>query len=249
MNIISAVNQFFVPLSFFLKKNCEILYFKIPADVLIAYLDYDIIKTVDQRIKLAETLDLNRVPNSHEEKKILKLGWLIKDIVNNGVKNPIQLIKSGEKYFCHPGSDRILVTSYIHPIEITGFYLWYRDLDKEPFILDYETVEIKNFLQFIKLFYKSKTLKFYSAKIHNSLDTSDSDDLESKAVFDTAKTCFQKSKNNFNYNFITYQDKMQWIETKKLKLNDVIMFINDTECVYGGVRFLKKNNYWIVNND
>jgi hypothetical protein len=27
------------------------------------------------------------------------------------------------------------------------------------------------------------------------------------------------------------------------------MFVNDTECVYGGVRFLKKNNYWIVNND
>ena len=198
---------------------------------------------------MAQTIDLNRQPITNEERKILKLGWLIQDIKSNGVKNPIQLIKSGQKYFCHPGTDRVLVTSYIYPIEIEGFYLWYRDLDPHPFILDYKHRPINNFIEFLNLFVKNKTFKFYITTLNENLDTSDKDSKQSNAVFDTAKRCFLKTRSKFNYYFITYFDKVQWSETASMSLGDVIYFINESECVYGNVKFLKKNNQWIPNND
>jgi hypothetical protein len=176
------------------------------------------------------------------------LGWLIQDIKSNGVKNPIQLIKSGSKYFCHPGSDKILVTTYISSRDIEGIYLWYKEIDEHPFILDYEHKKITNFLEFNKLFHKSDSFKFYSTKMNPNLDTSDKCANVSNAVFDTAKHCFLKTTEKFDFDFITYSDKIQWTSTKNTTLTSVIYFINDSECVYGGVKFLKKQNYWIPIN-
>ena len=212
-------------------------------------MDYDVVQTVNQRIILAQSLDLDKLPTTDEERKILKLGWLINDIKINGVTNPIQLIKSGTKYFCHPGSDKILVTSYICPRDIEGIYLWYKEIDNSPFLLDYQHKKITNFLQFSNLFHKSSSFKFCSTKINTELDTSDRDIATSNAVFDTAKTCFLKTTNDFDFDFITYSDKIQWSSTKDMKLKNIIQFVTDTECLYGGVTFLKKNNYWIPVND
>lgn len=225
-----------------------------PPEVLIAYLDYDVVRQVSQRINLAQTLNLDIQPETNEEKKILKLGWLINNIKSNGVNTPIQLIKSGQKYFCHPGTDKILVTSYIIPTEIEGFYLWYKDLDESPFVLGYQHRIITNFLDFTNLFIKNKTLKFYIRNITEKLDISDNEGLDissnkGNAYFGVIKNCFLKSKQRFNYYFITYFDNMHWVETDKMKLSDIIHFINDSECVYGGVKFLKKNKDWIPDDN
>ena len=215
-----------------------------------AYLDYDVVQAVNRRINSAFDLNLDKIPSTEEEKSILKLGWLIRDIKNNGVKNPVQLIKSGEKYFCHPGTDKILVLTYIYPREIEGFYLWYKDIDPNPLILDVPHFKIRNFIKFINLFNKSSTFKFYSIEMNKNLDTGDKNNpTVSNAVFRSAKSCFLKTSDNFNYDFITYFDRVQWSSTASMKLNHVINFVNDSECIYGDVKFLKKNNCWVPYND
>lgn len=245
---------------FFLRKKCAILYFEIPPDILMGFLEYDIIKTVSIKIEEAEKVNLNQpltmdLPNIDSLKEILKLGWLINDIRTKGVKNPVQLIKRGNLYFCHPGTSRLLVQSYILPEnKIKGIYLWYKDLDPDPFILPHSKY-ITNPFKFISLYSKNKQLKFVCEKITNDLNVSDIEkgscenilgwDTSDRAMFFTIKKCFQKSTTNPNHLFIMGWDTIQWEETKNMVLSDIISFPDKNTCIFGNVKFNKKNNNWV----
>jgi hypothetical protein len=257
INIIArATSNAYQLLKFFVtKKRGKVIYFRVPTSVLLSYLDYNIINTVSNRIEFASTLDLNNIPKQFDEdmyldsygtnqvKHLIKLGWLISELKTNKINNPMQLLKSQYKYFCHPGTDRLIVATYIHPVEyIEGFYIWYSDIDKDPFILDYDYHEITNPVSFAKLFKYSKSFKFRSVMLTDTLDVSDGNGC---AILNTAKTCFAKTTKDFEYLFLTYSDKMQLDNMNKLTLADVISFPDQDTCIFSNVTFKKINGRWI----
>lgn len=263
-NIRRFVNNFLIVFYFYLLKKCRVLYFSVPSELLLGFLKYDIIETISLKIETARTSDLDAVlskdlHNIDELKEILKIGWLIKSISSEGIKNPIQLLKRGDLYFCHPGTNRILVSCYILPQnKINGVYLWYKDLDEDPFILSYSR-EIKNPLEFISLYTRGKYFRFACKTITKNLDVSDITAFDKKfvenpcrsgkAMFQMVKKCFLETIDHPEHLFIMGWDSMHWEETKNMKLKDVINFIDDTTCIYGNVLFRKLNNMWITDKE
>lgn len=228
------------------KQDCKIYFFKVPSSIIFAFLDYDIVQTVSNRI---ETLKNYTEYSPEEIKKAIKLAWLIKETKNKNFKNPFQLLKKGKKYFCHPGTDRILISTYIRPKQfVKGFYIWYPNLDKNPFIFDYEFTEIKSTLNFFMNFTYSSSFEFRSTKINFNLDISDKK-INSNAIFNTSKNCFIETDKNFNCLFLTYRDKMQYDKIKNMQIKDAIYFVSENLCNYGGVFFEKKKHLWTVKYD
>lgn len=251
------LRSYLAPFKFFLKKkNCRVIFFRIPSKELYPYLKFDMIQTVSDRIEEVANLDLPKIDDTLSSirdtdlymsiKRILKLGWLITELKTNGMKNPIQLIKSGDKYFCHPGTDRIIVATYIQPIEyVNGFYLWYPCIDPHPFVLNYEHYEVKCPFNFIRKFTQSNSFKFKEIQMTSNLDVSDKPN--SNAAFLTAKRCFEEVSDNFNFSFLSFFDKMQWEEIEdKVYFKDIITFHSDTSCTLGGIKFNKINNIWVT---
>lgn len=253
-NILKFANNYLKVFYFYLVKKCKVLYFEVPPELLLGILNYDIIYTVSLKIESAQNTDLDielteDLKNIDDLKEILKIGWLIQDIKKHGMKNPLQLVRRGDLYFCHPGTNRVLVSCYIVPEKnIRGIYLWYKDLDPDPLLLPYSK-EIKNPFKFISLYTKSKKFKFVCKNITNDLDTSDKEigDLaEGNAMFNMIKRCFQETTKTPNHLFLMGWDRIQWEKTKGMKLKDVIQFIDENTCIYGGIKFIKKKGTWIT---
>ena len=233
----------FETVKFFLtKKNCKVLFFKVPSSVLYSYLDYDVVGRVSNIIDLSTT----------SPKQALKLEWLINSIRANGIVNPVQLIKSGSKYICHPGTDRVLVATYLLPIEyVTGFYLWYPELDSAPFVLDYDCYEITNPFSFLSKFKFSDSFYFKQVTMSNELDTSDRLDLTdsnsrlSLSQFATAKNSFANTAKVFSVPFLSFIDRVQW---KHIESHNTIIHFNSSECQLAGIKFKKTNSLWVTNS-
>lgn len=239
----------------FKKKAARVIFFKIPSSVLYSYLDLDIPQTITARLdtiyqqKLFD-LDIDTMLNDdryyHNIKRIAKISWIITSLNKNGLENPIQLLQSSSgKYFCHPGTDRAMVLTYIVPVEeICGFYIWYQDLDPEPFVLDYTHMEISNPFKFLQKFKYNKNFSFKSIVMHEKLDVSDK--INGNAIFSTAKGCFCKISNQFCKNFLTYYDSTQWKEISTVtNLAQLVNFKNTAECTIADVTFKKIDDHWI----
>ena len=85
--------------------------------------------------------------------QMFKVTWLKNDIAKNGVQAPVQLFKTVESYHCHPGSDKKYALSVLDRVEtIPAFYIWYPELDPDPFFEHYEHTEIKTAQEFIDMF-------------------------------------------------------------------------------------------------
>ena len=250
MRIYDQVLNYFHAIRFFLmKKSCKVIYFKVPTAVMVSYLDYDVVGRTSDLIESVRTLTPEEKQDFEKTRLVLKLGWLIEDIMERGVITPFHLINSGNKYHCFQGTIRLLVTSYIWPSEfMEGYYLWYPDIDPNPFILDYEHREITNPIEFVKMFKFKSTVITYT-KLSNDLDVSDSKSEKrgvSLAMFTHAKNCFEKTVGTYNVPFITGADQEHWYIIKELiDLDDIIEFRGD-ECILSNVRFKKINNRWVV---
>lgn len=272
----NIILNFYYVIFFFLRKKCKVLYFKLPADVLLPYLEHNVIKTVSLRIDNAleflksgysdtkfskDIISGLTESQDNELKKIVKLGWLIRDIRSNGYKNPFQLLNFNTKYACHPGTDRIIVATYLLPEQkIEGIYLWYTDLEKTSIVLDYEYREIRNPISFLSLFSYNKKFRFKSVQINKDLDTRDCEVIEfnvlnfrgrfqlrSNAMFSLAKMSFENSYKNYNELFLSFHDNMQWGQIyNNLTLRDVIHFKSNSECIFSGIEFKKINGIWLA---
>lgn len=223
-----TILNYFETIKFFIfKKNVKVVYFSVPSEVLYAYLKYDIIKTVSHKI-------------NNNNRHTAKLGWLINTLRTEPLINPVQLLPSGTRYFCHPGTDRVLVTCYILPKEtISGFYIWYPDIDSHPFILDYEYEVINNPFKFLSKFkfnpffhIKAETLKLSQPEKYT------------KGIFKTAVKHLTKRTNEDVY-FLTFMDEEHWTKIS-LNVEDVLTFDTLNHCIFGGVGFTNINDTWIV---
>jgi hypothetical protein len=240
------------------KENCKVIFFEVPSSILFSYLDYDIVKIVSHRIDQAAKLNLDTVDSELQKaepleflriRKIIKLAWLSVHLQNNKSKNPLHLIKSGNKYFCHPGTDRVIVLTYLRPTEtVKGFYLWYPEIDLHPFVLDYKFKEIKNYFAFLLMFSYGNTFKLRTVQMSDDLDVDDKEHMDSNAMFLTAKNCFLKTIKKFNVPFISFHDNSQWIEIEKYKFKDLIKFEDENNCVFGGLHFVRSKGSWILND-
>jgi hypothetical protein len=253
-----ASNNIIHTVKFFKKKQCKVIFFKVPSSVMYSYIDYDMISYVSNEIDKAQSLieELENTDQStndpllhnHPLRILIKLSYLINELRHKEMYNPVQLIKSGEtKYLCHPGICRITVATYIEPTEfISGFYLWYPAVDDNPFILDYEYWEVTNPFAFLFNFKFNKSLHIEHRRITNNLDVS-TDDTTLSGFF-TAKRCFDKTIDVYDYQFLTFHDAVHWdaIINSGISLKDIITFKNATACDLSGIKFKKINNIWIA---
>ncbi len=249
----------FTVISWFLfkKRNTSVIFFEIPSSLLLSYLDCDVKNTVSNRINDIKNLDLSNIdkdkifndPDFESLKKLLKISWLISSLREKGNVNPVQFLQSENgKYFCHPGTDRVLVLTYIDPVEtVTGFYIWYRDLDPTPFFLDFDHKIINNPFSFLTKFQFNGTLSFKKVIMNKSLDVSDK--INSNAMFSTSKNCFEKIQKDYCIEFLSYYDSAQW---KELDMNfdvDNYIKISKNEIILADIKFKKLNNVWIPQYD
>jgi hypothetical protein len=250
-------NTFWNLISFYtFNKSSKIVYIELKADELADLLDIDVKKTVSDYISLAFSTDLNSLDEFTKDeffwsksvanrpfKYLLKLGWLVKDIREMGLKNPIQLLQSGKgKYKVHPGSARAIVVSYILPVStIRCFYVWDKKLDPTPFFYNRPFRILSNPKNFYDLFDKDFSFKhFVILKSKISETTSDQ-------YFNFVKTGLQECYDKFNLNFITVRDSSHWDNSikDKVHLYEIINFTDKRTCYLSGVKFVFKNNMWI----
>jgi hypothetical protein len=254
-------------LRFFLSKpeSCKVIFFKVPSEVLVSYLEYNVFDQINESIKKA--FSISNVDDEETQlskvKDLAKLHWLIESINQEEVYNPIQLIKSSEnKYFCHPGYTKVSVASYIlNKPYIEGFYVWHTNLDPNPFILDYEHTEVTSAIDFYKKFRINKRSCILTATLTNLSQTVDSDvefDVfdtafylkhycSSKLIgyFNTLLTCYASLNKPFRVRVITYGDKTQW--AKKIDLNYFKSILtNESRLILSNVVFEKKNGQWAL---
>lgn len=249
MEMYDQVVNYFHAIRFFLvKKNCKVIHFKVPTAVMVSYLDYDVVGRTSELIEKIRTLSPEEKQDFEKTRLVLKLGWLIKDIMKRGVITPFHLINSGSKYHCFQGTTRVLVTTYIQPSDfIEGYFLWYPEMDPNPFILDYEHREITSPIEFVKLFRFKQTSITYT-RLSNDLDVTDgADDKRGGfAQFRFAKACFEKTVGTYDVPFITGADREHWQVIKDLiNIDDIIQFKGD-ECILSNVRFKKINERWVA---
>lgn len=253
------LKNFFVVLFWFVKKknNTSVIFFEVPSSLLLSHLDLDVKKTVSIKIEEIKNCDFSNVDNDtlfeddkyYHIKRVFKIAWLIKSLKENGNKNPIQLLQSENgKYFCHPGTDRSLILTYIDPVDtINGFYIWYHDLDPNPFLLDFNHEIIKNPFTFLSKFKFNKNLSFRKIKMNKFLDVSDK--LNSNAMFLTAKNCFEKIQKEYSVDFLSYYDNTQWKELRKEFTLDNYVKISEEEITLIDIKFKKLKGMWIPQYD
>jgi hypothetical protein len=216
---------------------------------MVSYLDYDVVARTSELIENARTLTLEEKQDFDKTRLLLKLGWLINDIMKRGVITPFHLINSGSKYHCFQGTIRLLITTYIQPTKfIEGYFLWYPDIDPNPFILDYEHREITSPVEFVKMFrYKSTTIT--CTRLSNDLEVTESESDEQRsslAQFSHAKTCFEKTVGKYDVPFITGSDREHWRQIRgHIDLEDVIKF-NGDECLLSNIKFKKIGERWVA---
>jgi hypothetical protein len=201
------------------------------------------------------------------DKRLIKLAWLIQELKNKPQNNPLQLLKYGTKYQCHPGTDRAVVLCYIlEKPTVTGFYLWYPEIDQTPIVLDYDYTIISNPFTLLSKFKIDNLFLFLSINLDNNLeilDISDSvknNDMDIKinithirasknAIFRIAKKCFTQTVSKFNVRFLTYADKSHRAGIlDSIHLDDILIFTNENTCYLAGIRFDRVNNLWIQTN-
>jgi hypothetical protein len=251
-NCLTVINWFI-----FKSFNTKVVFFSVPSSVILTHSDYSIPETVDNRLKQLESTNYSTLSteqifedsNNDNLKKLLKISWLIESLRKDGNINPVQLLMSADnKYFCHPGTDRLLVMSYIDPVEtISGFYIWYQDLDPKPFILDYQHQIVNNPFTFISKFKFNKHLYFKQVKMEKDLDVSDK--VNSNAMFHTAKLCFDKVGKDYSVNFLSYYDSTQWSELKNnFDINKYIA-VSKNKIELSNIKFKKVKGKWLPDYD
>jgi hypothetical protein len=249
---------------FFLNKKSKVVYFDISSDELFAYTDINIIKKVSNYIEILRETDLIYIdqlaaqsnfwdgedwPTQYNHLRyILKLGWLIKDIKENGTNNPIQLLQSSNnKYIAHPGTARLLVLSYIVPTDrVKIFYVWDSLLDRDPFFCNRPYTEITNPFLFLKMFKKSKNFRIKATTLTDKLICEDGGKY---AYFEIANNSLKLLHNTYSLDFITCIDTNHWVSNIKHKtfFKDIISF-QGNRCIFGGVGFTKINDIWITDD-
>ncbi len=226
-------------------------------------MEFDIIETVSELIsnieqynileldeKLKNT-DIKEWSDDAEKLRLLiKLGYLINEIRNEGTLSLYQLIKGKNKYFVHPGTTRILISTYLLPEKtIKGFYLWNEQFDDRPFIIDYHHKEIKNWFDLLTLSSFKYPSRFKYIMLTEKTDCNDVDSLSIKSnrPFLFAQKQFSSILNQYEIPFLTFHNSTHWKNiNKKILFSDVIKFINDKECVLSGIKFKKYDNgLWI----
>lgn len=99
----------------------------------------------------------HKSPAIYHTYRLFKLLWLARDIREKNVQeSPVQMFKIRRGYSCHPGSDKRLVISLLEPMKtVRCFYIWYPELDPEPWHHTIEHRTIRDTQDFVDLFYRA----------------------------------------------------------------------------------------------
>lgn len=186
--------------------------------------------------------------------RLFKLAWLARDIARQDTQEaPVQVFWNSRGYLCHPGSDKRLVITYLQPLEsVRCFYIWYPELDPEPFHHTIEHTVISDTQQFIDLFYRADhpTMNFgvYTATYENG-EGSWSDPHINAFGRGTLRTLKQQLKDpSFRATFehLSYRDAIHRhaMITEKDIINTI--FLDESNKFHlGDFSFTNVNGTWI----
>ena len=115
-----------------------------------------------QRFAECEHWEWNNDEDLYACYRIAKKLWLLNDIRDNGIMAPMQIINSGRYYTCHPGGDKKIATVFLQDLEeIELFYIWYPEVDQQPFFWSYDNwQQIHTPKQLASIFKKSDDPRF-----------------------------------------------------------------------------------------
>lgn len=235
---------------------------KIPTDVLVGLLDYDVIKTFSNHLDSIQNIDLKDVssninkynidgwPSQLYSARILhKILWILKDLDEDiPVLTPFQFLKTHYGYMVHPGTSKLLVTAYLNPIQYhQGFYVHSKQVDPDSILLDYKIGEIDDTEEFISQFdFQKFFFKFRTVNVTPRIKLSSHKYLPEKFY------SYYQTFKDLNYKTITYYDNhnptddANWADNRyNINLIDEIKFIDNTTCLFHNIEFKKFNSIWI----
>jgi hypothetical protein len=170
--------------------------------------------------------------------QMLKILWLDRDIKKNGQQAPVQIIKTIESYHCHPGSDKKYAMTLLNPLDsIDCFYIWYPQLDPDPWfnIIDYQ--EVKTPEEFVDMFSMADHKTFYFE--HGTVDFHetgyDTDVEHFRPMADAASDLLLKIAKRegvkapvFSVDHLSYRDSVHRHQMEQVTdLLRQVYFIND----------------------
>ena len=240
---------------YFKSANTKLLYCEAPTALLLSRLEKNVFQEVSNAIEAGSQANLKEIDSKLNKyhlcaldptgrlRTLLKLGYLINEIRLNGQKNPIQLVSSSQPgfYKVHPGTVRVIVSSYILEQETTNFiYCWHDQLDNDEIFLEYKKFIIETPEQFLKLHPVKTEVRF--KRLNESIKFVD----PNKVVNFYGMQLFglKAQHDSFDFSFLTTFDTWTPSLEQRIKFKDVVQY-NGNECILSGIKFQKVNNMWI----
>ena len=197
--------------------------------------------------------------DAYELYRILKFQWLYESIKNDCQHAPVQLIRTKHnKYRFHPGSDKttsLYLLGKNQNVLTNVFYIWYKDLDPNPFHLQLEHQVVKNPQEFADMFVKFNDPRFRI--IEDIVSVYKDDCVCNEPHFNVFNEYVQNTLNKSDHNcvefenrrHISYNDSVHH-DGISLNIQEVFEFKhnkeNDKETFEfpNGLKFVKVEPWW-----
>ena len=235
---------------------------KVPTDVFVGLIDYDLVKTFSNHLDFAQGANLKDIssnikkyntegwPSQVYSARILhKILWILKDFEDNlPVLTPFQFLKTQYGYMVHPGTSKLIATAYLNPIQYhQGFYVYSKQIDPNGMLLDYKTGEVNNTEEFISQFdFQKFFFKFRSITVTSRIK------LSSHSYLPEHFYSYYQTFKDLNYTTLTYYDNhnpdddINWAKNRyDTSLDDEIKFLDATTCLFHNIKFEKVNGTWL----
>lgn len=181
--------------------------------------------------------------------QMFKLLWLARDIREKEQEAPVQLIQAGRNYHCHPGSDKKHVITLLQPMdEVRCFYIWYPELDPDPWVWTQPYEEIHTMEEFVEMFPRAdhNTFTFEHGSVRFTADDWESTTNHFNPFADGAfKGCkkygkIRSDKFDLTLEHLSYKDavhRMGMFESRHMI--DDIYFEDDRTFILGDFKFIR----------
>lgn len=240
---------------YFNNTDTKLLYCEVPTELLLSRLDKNVFAEASDAIEAGYQYDITEVDKKLKNvhlcavdqtgnlRTLLKMGYLTDELKSNGQKNPIQLILSSQPgfYKVHPGTVRIIVSSYILEYKTTKLiYCWNKDLEPDTFLLDYLVSVIDSPEEFFKLHPMSTEVR--CKKLTNTTKYVDPNRFVNfyGLQLESLKTRYK----DFNFNFLTTFDSWKPSLESRVAFKDIVQYEND-KCLLAGIEFKKVKDMWV----
>lgn len=194
----------------------------------------------------------NQNPALYHVYRMFKLLWLARDIASKDIQeSPVQIFKTKRGYNCHPGSDKRHVITLLQPLKtVRCFYIWYPELDPNPWHENIEYTNIEAMDNFVDLFYRADHESFrfetHSARFKNGDFLVSDGHIAPFATGANGIISHHKYNGNTHFEHLSYRDGIhrEAMNDARHLLDEI--FLDDSGNFHlGEFKFKLVNDVWI----